>query len=363
MDRQTLTHQAADKRKEEEQRVSKRESDRVREREPSAEPEESMRAEKREPPVERATTPAAATTTTETEPEAQAEPQVEPQAEEAQPEAQPEPRAEPEPEPEREIPVEPSTEPSVEPSSSREGILPEMTRSQTAEGQNGAVASGAATGTGPATIPTRRESRFRTWFRDRLGRGRPGDSPAGPLTESDAPAAVEGKGGNAPKFTGGSALAPTEDARGAALRSHPVITGVDLAQMQNGGANGETDHGPSNSAEDRTRQLSEREKPLPNGDSRRSRFRDSLIRIVSGNSPEPRTNGFATHSEDTPMHSAAEEQSGHGENGHGENGHAAAAEREDLRENAAEQGLPAPPALGEQWSHSTARESRFSEDI
>lgn len=363
-----LTFKTADKREEEKQRVSRRKSNRVRERKPSAEREESMRAEKREPPVERAITPATAATTTTTEGEAgiqaepqveaQAEPQVEPQAEPQAP-AQAEPQVEPQAEPRDEISVESIVEPSA---SSQDGGLPEMARSQTAEGQDAAITSGAVADLGPAAATAKPESRFRTWFRDRLGRGRPRDSPAATsIGGGDASKTMEGEGGNAPAFTGGAAAATTGDVRGAALRSHPLITGYDLAQMQNGGGKkGDGDFARSNTAEDSSRRLSDREKPQPNGEHRRSWFRNNLIRIVSRSSQEPRTNGVSADGEDTDMHSGAEDQIHH------DSHRPVTSEREDLRERAAEHGLPIPPAIGEQGSHSTAataRESRFSEDL
>ena len=299
---------------EEERRLSRRKSNRVSERKPSAEREESTRAEERAPSLERDSTAVAG---------------VPPAATGSEPESQIEASA-----------------------SSRAAALPEMTRSQTAEGQTVNVLPETEAGSGVATTSAKPESKLRTWFKDRLGR-HPREEPK---------VSTEGEKGKAPGPTGGAALVTAEDSRGAALSSHPV-TGVELAQMQNGGTNGDGDFGQSSTAEDLHRPLSEGEKSLPNGEHRRSRFRNSLMRIVSRNSQEPKANGISAHDEDTRRHSTAEEYSHHDDQGHHDALRHADAEREDLRESAAEQGLAAPPAIGEQGSYSTARESRFSEDL
>lgn len=303
-----LTLITVEKREEEKRRVSQGKSNRVSERKPSAEREESTRAEERGPSLERDATAAA----TESDPESQTEAAA----------------------------------------SSRAGAPQEMARSQTAEGQNVDVLSEPVTGGGVATTSKKPESKLRTWFKGRLGR-RPREAQQVSMEEERE---------EAPGPTGGAALATAEDARGAALSSHPV-TGVDLAQMQNGGTNGNGDFGRLSTAEDLNRQLSEGERPLSTGEKRRSRFRASLMRIVSRNSQGPKTNGVVAHDEDTRRHSRGEEHSHHDDQGHHDAHRHAAAEREDLRESAAEQGLLVPPAIGEQGSYSTARESRFSEDL
>ncbi|KAH2506674.1 hypothetical protein KXW70_009571 [Aspergillus fumigatus] len=189
----------------------------------------------------------------------------------------------------------------------------------------------------------RRESRLKSWFKGRVGRRSNG-------AEHESLREGEGEGART-GFAGGAALAGT-DSRGAALGSHPV-TGNDLATVQQRMSvdegslgNDATRRGSSGVAE----QTGENRKP--------SRLRSSFMKIVSGGSQDNKTNGVSKPSDD---HRTASEPAEIGvRNPEGSN--ASTATKEELRESAAEHGLPAPPAIGKHATNGS-RESRFSEDL
>lgn len=82
------------------------------------------------------------------------------------------------------------------------------------------------------------------------------------------------------------------------------------------------------------------------------------MKIVSGGSQDNKTNGVSKPSDD---HRTASEPAEIGvRNPEGSN--ASTATKEELRESAAEHGLPAPPAIGKHATNGS-RESRFSEDL
>lgn len=238
-----------------------------------------------------------------------------------------------------------------------------MTRSQSAQVDGGVVAAAPAEAAPARPQPTT-GAKLRSWFRDRLGR-RVSESAQEPAKVT--PEEMEGTARPAE----GAAVVAEDDSRGAALSSHPV-TGDDLAQMQNG------DRRPS-MAQSLAQQHSAREHPTQNGGNYRSGTRTNLMRIVTRSADsgerEPATNGVPRggdgdasstrrEREETETETGAPDNTHHEAHHHGAEHPAPTAEREDLRESAAEQGLPAPPGMGERGSHSSAaRESRFSEDL
>lgn len=192
----------------------------------------------------------------------------------------------------------------------------------------------------------RRQSRLKTWF-SRVGR-----QSNGPERESLREVEGEGAGAAGTVFAGGAALAET-DSRGAALRSHPV-TGNDLATMQQRMSVDEGSLG-----NEATRRGSSGI-PEQNGENRKpSRLRSSFMKIVSGGSQDNRTNGVSKPSDRRTASEPTVESGVHDPEG-GSN--ASTATKEELRESAADHGLPAPPAIGKHTTNGS-RESRFSEDL
>lgn len=231
----------------------------------------------------------------------------------------------------------------------------ETTLPEAAEEDNAVAASGAAAAdlnaASPPTSP-RTESKLRNWFRGRLGR-RSSTNARETLGET------EEENGRVPSFAGGAALANVNDSRGAALSSHP-ITGTDLNEMQRAsfGEGGGLEQ--ARTTEDQVGQQATKEKSGTNGEQRRSRLRSSFMKIVSKNSQEPKTNGTSGQENTSRRGSKAVEGAEHGPP---DVQRSTAAEREDLRESATEQGLPVPPDMAKRTSNSTARGSRFSEDL
>ncbi|PKX95716.1 uncharacterized protein P174DRAFT_503013 [Aspergillus novofumigatus IBT 16806] len=192
----------------------------------------------------------------------------------------------------------------------------------------------------------RRGSRLKSWFKGRVGRRSNG-------AERESLREIEGEGARTANtgFAGGAALAGT-DSRGAALGSHPV-TGNDPTTMQQRMSGDEgslgndaTRRGSSGIAEQ-------------NGENRKpSRLRSSFKKMVSGGSQDNKTNGVSKPSDD---HRTASESAESGvRNPEGSN--ASTATKEELREGAADHGLPVPPAIGKHATNGS-RESRFSEDL
>lgn len=240
--------------------------------------------------------------------------------------------------------------------------LPEMYRSQTAEGENGLVMPSAVP---EEAQPRRSESKLKSWFRGRrrTGRGSRGrrateTAKEQPQKETNTiPATGAGAGTGTAEAAEGTesaeeveATGGRERSRSAALSSHP-ITGDELNEMQRRrssvlSANDEAPRRPPT-------------KENGNGNRRSSWFRNSLMKSFSRNG-ESKTNGNgvaaagATSRNGSKNPEAAEPSNAR---------QASTADRDELRESAADQGLPAPPAIGKEASNSTARESRFSEDL
>ncbi|GFF89881.1 hypothetical protein IFM61606_06559 [Aspergillus udagawae] len=260
-------------------------------------------------------------------------PQAAAQAEAPQPKA---PQAEP-------ATTEAATEAEAHPAA--QPAIIDTTQPQPAEDEEKIVSPGAA---GEEEHPLeRRGSRLKTWFKGRVGRRSNG-------VERESPRETEGEGARnaSTGFAGGAALAGT-DSRGAALRSHPV-TGNDLATVQQRTSvdegslgNEATRRGSSGIAEQ-------------NGENRKpSRLRSSFMKIMSGGSQDNKTNGVSKPSDDRRAASESVEDSGV-RNPEGSN--ASTATKEELRESAADHGLPVPPAIGKHATNGS-RESRFSEDL
>lgn len=229
------------------------------------------------------------------------------------------------------------------PSSGEE--IPEMYRSQTAEGDNGLVT---APPKEPKTTP-KSESKIKNWFRRSRG-SRRSSVPSEQQSTERVPREPNRRASAAEDAT----LRVREESRGAALSSHP-ITGEELNEMQRRRSVVSTN-------DEDTRQ-SVPAKDGSGGHRRSSFFRSGLKKMVSsrsGNtSHEPKTNGASGHQEGT----AAAAATGEGDASPSLLRQASIPEREDLRDYAAEQGLPVPPSgIGKQTSHGT-RESRFSEDL
>lgn len=207
-----------------------------------------------------------------------------------------------------------------------------MYRSQTAEGENGVVVlDGAAGQPAPTKKSPAKESKFKSLFKGRRRSGQP--SEAATATEpAKKPAPTEtNRTGSITDANGRSG------SRGTALSSHP-ITGDELVDMQRRRSS------VVGTAEEATPSAAKENE----GDKRASRLRSSFMKMVSRNQ-ESKPNGYEGPSE------AFERSGAQG---------TSTAGREGLRDSAAEQGLPVPPAVGVGKHTSNAtRESRFSEDL
>lgn len=220
---------------------------------------------------------------------------------------------------------------------------PDMARPDTA--QRDAAATGATVSAmhtiKPITSP-RADSKLKTWFRDRLARRSSGPIPVYP-NQPGPEYNTESEVG----FTGGAALTGRSEPRGAALSSHPVA-GSDLeadtaSYNANNGDVAQTNTEEPTQAYGNDNGNGNGDKT---GDSKRNRLRRSFMKTVSRGSPERKANG-TTHAR-----KSSEALPGSSETG---------TDLQNLRNSAAEQGLPVPPVLKE--TVSTGRESRFSEDL
>ncbi|OGM39450.1 hypothetical protein ABOM_011791 [Aspergillus bombycis] len=253
----------------------------------------------------------------------------------------------------------------------------ETEQPQTTRAGNEATASGAVIDTGSTEPITRTESKLKTWF-SKLGGRRPsagtGEAPKIAEGDRETPSnAVEetaqaAEGPNESVETAEKAekaeKAETADATdlaevggdnelGAPLRSNPV-TADDLQEMQRKSVDAGTLEAMK--PEGQAAEPGSKESPEQNGD-KRSRLKSRLSQMVSRNSQD-KTDGVTDPNKETdegsvPVeHTAADELPSH------------ATERDELRESAADQGLPVPPAIGKRASNgTTGRESRFSEDL
>lgn len=231
-----------------------------------------------------------------------------------------------------------------------------MYRSQTAEGENGLVVPGA---TAEEEQPPKPESKLKSLFRGRRrtgrqSRGRRATEAAKEQPQKETSPTAPGTEGATEEAT---ATGARDRSRSAALSSHP-ITGEELNEMQRRRSSVTSNEGPRRpSAAEENGPSSA--KGNGNGENRRSSwFRNSLMRPFSRNS-ESKTNGngVAAVEEGVSRRGSAVEPSTNGRRT------STTAGREELRDSAAEQGLPVPPSIGKEASNSTARESRFSEDL
>ncbi|KAJ6092932.1 hypothetical protein N7486_008221 [Penicillium sp. IBT 16267x] len=210
-----------------------------------------------------------------------------------------------------------------------------MGRSHTTPRDAAAVGAGPASmdDTRPVTSP-RADSKLRTWFRDQLVR-----HSSGPVRVYPPQPGPDFNTDSEIGFSGGAALAARPESqpesRGAALSSHPVA-GDDLDQGEPA-RNGSPDVGKTKTFSDSSAGSVE---PATNGHakSKRERFKQTFLKSIS-RTDDSKTNGSATVPETKVQ----------------------GTDVRGLRDTAADQGLPAPPILGE--TASTGRESRFSEDL
>ncbi|OOQ84006.1 hypothetical protein PEBR_32365 [Penicillium brasilianum] len=202
---------------------------------------------------------------------------------------------------------------------------PSMLRSQTGPRDAAATGGVSTLHKNQAITSPRADSKLKTWFRDRLIRRTSEPQPLYPHQPGPEYSDSESA------FTGGAALTGRIEPRGAALSSHPVST-EDL----------ESEHGEYGGVtEESTNNQQVAQNGNSNETSKRHRLRRSWLKTVSRNSQELKTNG----TEHPNQSSEAVPTS----------------ELRGLRDSAVEQGLPAPPVLGD--SLSIRRESRFSEDL
>ncbi|KAJ5309167.1 hypothetical protein N7508_004546 [Penicillium antarcticum] len=192
----------------------------------------------------------------------------------------------------------------------------------------------------PVSSP-RADSKLKTWFRDRLVRRSSGPVPVyphqpGPDFNTDSE----------PAFQGGAALTGRDETRGAALSSHPMA-GSDSVPVHNRSSSYYSND--YDMAKSRTQDSSPESITQQNGNGKKpSRLRRTFLKSVSRGSDEPMTNGPGDSRRGSEVPSAKSKDT-------------AGTDLQNLRNSAAEQGLPAPPPIGE--TGSVARESRFSEDL
>ncbi|KAJ5748086.1 uncharacterized protein N7511_009782 [Penicillium nucicola] len=191
----------------------------------------------------------------------------------------------------------------------------------------------------PVSSP-RSDSKLKTWFRDRLVHRSSGPVPVyphqpGPDFNTDSE----------PAFQGGAALTGRDESRTAALGSHP-ISGSDSIPVHNRSSSyyandyDVTKTGTQESSPESITQNGNEKKP--------GRLRRTFLKSVSRSSDEPMTNGPGDARRDSEVPSFKSRDT-------------AGTDLQNLRNSATEQGLPAPPPIGD--SGSVARESRFSEDL
>ncbi|KAJ5973959.1 hypothetical protein N7481_011169 [Penicillium waksmanii] len=218
----------------------------------------------------------------------------------------------------------------------------------------------------PITSP-RADSKLKNWFRDRLVRRSSGPVPVYPHQPGP-----DFRSGSEIGFTGGAALTGQgrDESRGAALSSHPINssndgnadeldqsppshnggTFLEMTKSTTGGTGGDSissstqqnGHGNDNGNANANANA--------NGTGKRQRLRKSFMKL-SRNSQDSKTNRLTNGGGHSRQNSSLSETkvSGTGEG------------LQNLRHSATEQGLPAPPILGQ--TSSTGRESRFSEDL
>lgn len=214
--------------------------------------------------------------------------------------------------------------------SAQDDTRPGMLRSQT--GPRDAAASGGLSATHniqPITSP-RADSKLKTWFRDRLVRRTSEPQPLyphqpGPDYNTDSESA----------FTGGAALTGRIEPRGAALSSHPVSTEDPKSEH---GENGGTTR---SFTEETTNNHKATHNGNFHGESKKHRLRRSFMKSVRRDSQDLKTNGTDHKRQSSEAVGSSDLQA--------------------LRDSATEQGLPAPPVIGD--TPSIHRESRFSEDL
>ncbi|KAF9886213.1 hypothetical protein FE257_011936 [Aspergillus nanangensis] len=280
-------------------------------------------------------------------------------------------------------------EAETEPGVAAETVPRATADAPTTEVNNEAIASGAvATEAAPMEAVARTDSKLKTFFGRLSGRRSSAEGTAvdettraveeQPTAEASAmEAGTAGTAGAADKAGQGPSLGAetaageaTEDERtaaavdettthsagdgdrAAALTSHP-ITANDLHGMQRRSVDGDMTIGLG----------SKQNKPTQEGSSdgsengEWSRLKSKFSKIVSKGSGEQQTNGITHFDKETQRgnlpieHIAADDLAGQS--------------REDLRDSAADQGLPVPPVIGKgkRASVATGRESRFSEDL
>ncbi|CAG7928196.1 unnamed protein product [Penicillium olsonii] len=179
--------------------------------------------------------------------------------------------------------------------------------------------------TPPVNSP-RADSKLKSWFRDRLVRRSSGPVPVYP--HQPGPDFTDSE----PAFTGGAALTGPEEPRGAALSSHP-FNGMDIPTHNRSSSyySNEIDVTKTRSGESGA--------DSPKG-RKRDRLRRTFLRRVSRSDDEPMANAAPRRDSEVPS---------------------VKTDVQSLQNSAREQGLPAPPAVGENMS--TRRESKFSEDL
>lgn len=216
-------------------------------------------------------------------------------------------------------------------------VTQDTVQTDTAPSNEQAMASGAAAepSAAKAAIP-RSESKLKTWFGRLSGRR---SSAAATATPREADVHPE----PTPDATDEGRPASGDESRAAPLRSNPV-TANDIAEEPIRSMD------QDRPAEARTGEEQEASKISEANEDRTSR-------IVSGGSQEAKTDGVEpqgheAQGESVPIeHTAADDL------------YDRSPERDELRDSAAEQGLPVPPAIGKRLSNGTGRESRFSEDL
>jgi hypothetical protein len=235
--------------------------------------------------------------------------------------------SEPNEEPTR-VPTQEIQEATQEPTdSSIDDIPPAIPRRQSAPQTQDA----AGTDTGPAMIhhftppvsSPRADSKLKTWFRDRLVRRSSGPVPVYP--HQPGPDFSDSE----PAFQGGASLTGREEPRNAALSSHP-LNGSDSVPTHNRSSSYYSVE--SSASQNKT-------------GKKRNRLRRTFLKTASKSDDEPMGSGEADKRRDSGVPSSDSKGT----------------DIQSLKNSAIEQGLPAPPTIGE--NASLRRESRFSEDL
>ncbi|KAJ0420663.1 hypothetical protein BJY00DRAFT_283807 [Aspergillus carlsbadensis] len=254
----------------------------------------------------------------------------------------------------------------------------ETTEDQTQQRVNGAAAAAApshgtqtedqtaASGAGQTEPVSRRDSKFKSWFKGRMGHRSSTSLPKGAGgTQEGERVESEPAGQDAPRSpsTGGEQYTDAQEMD--AQRTEPEGEREGEREQRSRPVSGvaHAPEGDTRTAPLRSNPVTERDLSQPNENGLSGGASDKL----DGMTPSEYLNTQRDSQEIVEKASSLKDQRRHEAEGHVRELAAPSIDRESLRDTAAEQSLEAPPAIGytvgKRTSNGTVRESRFSEDL